>query len=686
MVFLNVLALLGTGGMSMDATVAVLSVRLGKTVRVSKELARNLVVVEPKGFGPKEVLDALAASQFASVSPVKGGFMIERTPADRARMSQHRTSARAKWMTDKLRRIEALRKEWGAGKSPGKAYFAVAAKLDEQWQQLRAGNRTGVDQMSPTYALPVHDLLADLILRIGPERLAQIPSGLAAAYTSDGSNGTQKLPVHEDLLVRYQDQMRRLQEFVPEDGQAKLAASNPAVDSTLKSWTIATPAAKLRLLVAGGLNGLALNLQAFDVSGRSIAQINLDAGPVDGHQTPAELIRNTERLGSPALVDLTDASAAAAEFDQKDQVIQGDLPQWFRQPDLQEPLNLFACEAMRALAGRAGDGPYILVLSDSLWSNARSCITGKRVNLDAFAQTIKQWSPYEQVQMGGWNVWRPLDTEWSEGSFADRKRLAKYVVDSERGGTNIRGLAKYFAQASSIPLGLSVTWNYRWQRARNAVLSGADPWVMAALGDISDSNWEFLNANVAMTVGQLGIGKPLQYWLSQDIRRIGEGAKGPSDWERTPAAVWAGSSLDRLPFTLQSGNARLLRNWSSTSKEPGFGGLIADVANSFNIPIQDVDRGGESPTVKISRAEFESRMQQNQLFRFADRVQADVRLALPDGSFVSARMFGAESSTSTVLRFFDLAPGLRDAIWIGANRRVLDPRYKHQIVFDDGKG
>jgi hypothetical protein len=103
------------------------------------------------------------------------------------------------------------------------------------------------------------------------------------------------------------------------------------------------------------------------------------------------------------------------------------LPAWIQYPQVNDPLNVFVCPVLTALASEDGSSCVVIDVSDVLWHLAVFSEMDASVNLDEFKVLMTKWAHYEHLFVGDSSIWRPKYFDESEAKLADRKALARYA-------------------------------------------------------------------------------------------------------------------------------------------------------------------------------------------------------------------------------------------------------------------
>jgi|GEM_PF-1744898 len=629
-----------------------LSVLLKTPIEVAKPLQLHHVLIEPHGAGAKVILDGLAATLHASLTKTPTGLKLERTPADLAKMRQERKDERVAAMRQFFEREAKYRAAKVAGGVATDAYFAALERQNEQEMVVARGGPRHVDPFPPERLLPTSELLERLVERIGFEECAELPAWTAKVYEDDPSQGILSLPEHKDLLQAFGTAMAPLQAVaVPNPNPIRLNyASGP-------SWSLAQPVSRLRVVEEASEIGILFTLEGYDRQGKRVVEANWDVPTIYAKSRP------DQELGlSPKWITFSPEDAAAMTFGRDNKTRA--FPDWYLHPDQHEPLNLFVREAVDSLLTKS-TLPSIALVSDDCWNLAQASQKEGRLNVKAFESTLLNWGSYQDIELGGVQIWRPKDLEATEFRQSDRKVLARFAKGlKDSPSPDIRTFANFYHDSSP---GLGAL-TYFWPGA-GQVAAGFSPNVHCSmgaeffrvLGGLSESSWSRLRDGSSATIGELGVGAEMRaYVQSQITHSKANGLREPTDWDRHLAAFFANGDPEDVKMCARQTTNRLVRGWKNTETKEGW--PLDELAK--HLPLEDsaFNLDGSEPKLTQTREQFENALK-DMSFRYCDQSVAQVVLQEPGGLFLKGDIKTSILPQSDVFTYADFSQDMRDAIW-----------------------
>ncbi len=305
-------------------------------------------------------------------------------------------------------------------------------------------------------------------------------------------------------------------------GGRTIATSGSNRDSS-DEWRDSQNVAKLRLRVNGHAQGTDISLEGFDATGKKILSADFDSGATYAPTDP-----NSPRVvfGSvhPGTHVLLRPESKEQEAFLKENI--DSQPDWFKRPDIKEPLDLLARDALVQLNALKPGKTLVVAVPDGMLPAVYGSVLGMsysaRQKADAAERQFQISEPLFIMQLqSGFEcqeteqsiVMRNLDPEGAEQSRADRKELVRFVKRlSTDGRVAIPWGCRFYFDAAPRTAGMAIEWSLEGQR-----LAGDTPAVtctlggdfMHAFGPLADEQWSALSVGKTLTVGGLGIGKAL---------------------------------------------------------------------------------------------------------------------------------------------------------------------------------
>lgn len=625
---------------------------LGKSVEIEPKLAVNRVFVSNAVQPSVALLKTLALAVHATVLPVAGGYRLERTPADSAELHRSETEERIVWIQSRLTEVDAFRNERLAIGPPQQALSHELASEQAAFQSYAKHIGPFPKTFYVSQLLPSEELLESLVRRIGPEALAQVAPGEERVYEDVPVDEAKPLPAHDDLLDEY---VARMAPYPGVDIPSQ--KSSPAFVDVGR--TVRRPT-RLRLRVTGDYLWVGFRLDGYDEKGGLVLSNSLFTLPNNPMRAAPTIVREALARPDAKFWPLSDASKAA--MDEERQIVLGKteaLPAWLMDPDKNEPLNLFAAEALAAVAAQTPSKVLVVDVPDEVWAFAQQCTYKGRLCESAFEELLSSVQEFERLEDATSIVWRPKVPELVEASSADRNVLARFANTMFKdAGDPLRAIAELYHDACTNGSPLTATWS-QVAVSRLGIQQVMPPaQVFRLLGGLSPLDWDALDEGRAVSLA--GVQDELRTLLLNDLEHpIGNPV--PADLYRHPMELYDRAPIGETAIGFATRQFPTVRFWDN------------GVEGKSWVPIEFLANLGPAGTgVPVSntfdRAEFEREMGGPRKFRLAVGNERTITLYLPYNYRLEFKFRGLFTNVSDAASYSDLPQSFRDYAWSVAQR------------------
>ena len=655
-----------TGTESMTSAkeeVAFLTSALHQPIGLAPNLAKEVIYLRTNGAEPAVVLHALATALHASVIHVKSGLAIKRTAHDIAEILQTQTKDRADWITaTKKRQAEFRKLQFPEGLVPAK----VEAELDRELHHFEDITQGKSHKLPEEFVFasfsPSSELLFALIERLGEQVIGQLPSDRICTFESPAGPGTRRLPDCSDLLENYSSSVQSLSAItLSQYAQSQLKGTSLLrVITAAQSGTSVQPAV-IRLSVMPSQGSIGFWLELYDQAGALLDEGFLGAS----QQRPFLSTIEADRVATKGTLDKwvsLSADARAAATIASYQRLQSP-PECLIAPNSIEPLTLLVKEAMATLTGDATKKCVVADVPDEFLQLAGQSVVKERLDTTGFRKLVENSNALALIDTRTAMIWRPTDPEYVEAVRANRNSLGRYAKGIlAKTSSRLRLESRLYYEA--FPARWS--WISPWSEAAINLLGRKtfdvfiSPSLYPIIGAISDGDWEQLESGSVMTAGKLGVVSELLNWYQSD-RPEPKRETGPVvDLYRHPEELYTNVSLESTPISVRTTKTPVVTVWGPNDKESGFW-MPQDQLYSRFIPFQYEDP--YTGNFVTTRKEFDEKCIATASFRKATQTDESIRVGLPGGYSIEAKLSADVSDPGAILTFADLPQEYKDNVW-----------------------
>ncbi|MGV3618441.1 MAG: hypothetical protein ACO1SV_24220 [Fimbriimonas sp.] len=506
---------------------------LGTELRVEARLGNEVLMVVGRDVPRDELLDRVARVLRAKWERDAKGLILRRPAEVQRALEREARERRLARFTPIFRRNRAFLNELPS--LDGRA-DAVVKSLHDLVERERTGRREIVNGgYEAKYLSPAKILMRQILDRLGPQELADIPGG--AVYAQTPTRAQRRVDMRPFL-----EEYRQTQERIAVGPQG-IEGLEPYVRDSVFGPPRRTPSmgkVLFRTYITGGT--LIAVVLIYGTDGKRIDAADLreqfDPGVnIAGMTESAALKKALATDGPRAPLSKLAADVVAVYPDDPDGLLPDpraetrEVPASVRaavaNPEEVEPLSLAASDAVRGLAGTRA---IVACLPDSTLRYAHLAADRGEVRLGAFEAMAQDLGDVEFVREGNWLQVRPNDPLRDAAARTSRKVLGEFLRNAvKKREFTIRDFAVYkhradgrdanpidrlYAQIEALA-GTKPVWSY-------SSLSGA---VWRVLGSLPDAAWSALLAGERLEVGR----------LAEVRNRIPEWARYTG--ERTPDAA-----------------------------------------------------------------------------------------------------------------------------------------------------
>ncbi len=523
----------------------------GVRLRVSPPLDREVVVLKAKDVSMADLMPRLARVLEAEWRREGAVYVLARPRERQRQMEDEAVASRAKALQVA---IEGYARE--LAKLP--SVHARAREAIESFRRLMEEHRTGRKAREAARTgwpyvhnlnLPADQLLKQILVALGPQRLAALPLRTRRVYSDAPTRAQAPLPREAAAALREYGDV--------EEALARLAAEMPEADKyDAEWWKLIQQRAQMRgdgkvLLICERLNPdllwclFATHTPDGTLRSRAPLFINLaPPGPAQDALPPAVAALDGQIPLAGLSLEIHEKLPLAAthdyEFYRAPEAVpraSGELVRFVLDPEQNDPLSLTATDAIFGIAERTG-ASLVARLPDGLDLLARRCEKDASLDLGAFvkAEALRKSVAVELSE--GWLLVRPSSSLDCEGRRLSRPVLGRLVRAATREGyLGLRLFARFTYEAGLLAPADSLSRKHRFLLAMTGTeVPGPTTNDLLAelvrfIGSLRDPQWNWLEQGKPLDVGTLT--------AEQKVLFAEWGSRTSSSAERAPGATAA---------------------------------------------------------------------------------------------------------------------------------------------------
>lgn len=503
------IALIAPGTMhAQDARTAVaragaFAERLDPKVEVDAEVAGEVVVSRYTEEDVRLVLEKLAFVLHSTWDPA--GRHIRRTKEEQRALESASLEERIQRYRIALAKLGEVRIVQDAGEQANRV---IAAYRQLQYDLANAIHDPSTGVFNPRLELPTSELMRQILVDLGAEYLAQLPTGKTTVLSSQptAAQSTLKTDV-KPWLSAFGEAMRIVAEQFPDDLKSDRRLA-PYVSRLFDQVERARGgAAKVNAFVLRRSDRVTLQVAVYSASGSVIA---VDAIALHPEVKPGGVSLKVDEEAFARL------SALTMEFNQivpgrrPDTVVDSPFAHGVKpserlhhamlHPEEHDPLAYNVADALIGLAEHL-DRRLMACVRDSSFADVQPLIQQRGINLSDFLEVLSR--EHEIQTDGDWILIRPKDPIASESSRLRRDALGSFARSAwAEGGVSFRNYCRfrYDARQQDIDPRIHDRYaHYLFLLTRGAVTEGLVPYPPVAyfFGSFSDAEWAVLTRDGA---------------------------------------------------------------------------------------------------------------------------------------------------------------------------------------------
>lgn len=494
-----------THAVPLSTAVAEMAKQAGKKLMVGNDLAKEPVILRLKEVEPQAAMDRIAEVFGAEWVSSREGQTLTRTPEATKRLLEARKTRIAAALVKGLEPLRKLPKLDEAAAGQIVREYVNLLKTEEQNQYLNSNaKRTELSNRTADARL-----LVDIILAIGPENLALLPSG-RTVFAVDPTPMERPIPLGPERLERYvaehnllADQMAHSDLRDLHDGMifTGIQQANSRVEST--------PVRALVEVDSAPSHGLFFYLHVYDSQGKAVAEGQWTFGGSLAEEwiaiKPRLLLESAKKPTiklPPALVALGKRSIAGRSS-KPTEPPSAEALQMLLHPDQSDPLDLGFSQLVLGI-GDQDDVNVVATANDGVFGSALRATADGEYKPDYVCALLTNLQRENFERRDGWLLATPSDPLYATQIRIDRPSLATFMQTTQQAGYSSLEAWAELALANPEDDCSSIAMQYRnvW-RAQNAMYDYGFWAAYRLYGLLSQSQIEALTKGQTLPYGSL---------------------------------------------------------------------------------------------------------------------------------------------------------------------------------------
>ena len=624
-----------------------LSKQVGRAYVPSSELAGEILCIRVRGIALSDLENQIADTLDAEWITEGETRRLSRTPRIVQGLSRIELKAREKWLEELFDRKAKELAQLNTPFDQADGFLRAQKALEEKI----AGNPQGISLDGPRLAAPASILANALVIDLGAQAIAALPSGHSYVFASSPNGAQRPLGRRASVLIKEFEQAEaRLADLLPDR-----APDGALVSDVYTRHPESDPVGKVLVTVYPRGRIVSFNSSIYSKSGK------LRSWGLAGTYFMGDDPWTRETVaGTGAKPVNADLSIGSRELDTI-APFQLDTPLFMQElvkepwtattetqrkillnPETVDPLSLHVTDACFALAEHKGQN-LIAYLSDDMVRAARMASKGESIDLTRF-QAIATTNGTSFQSKAACLVVKPKSVLAATDRRLPRAPFGRFLRNVvEAGGTELEPLSRFHFESNNTAFYSVLVRMYRNALASRGIpgMTGEEshaPEVYCALGSLAPSQWLAVNRGNTLDIGRMPQSQKSQFarWVRytpylETAPQVPDLLKQPTEF--APLGLPAGAQLSS-----KESEGLVLRTITRMRKPDGTESEI--ILNRLGSTIEEMTGGYARSRYYKSVEDFTRQIRKSKL-EYSTRRDRKFRFQILPGHWIEESFFGS---------------------------------------------